>query len=334
MSAHAARTAPASPAAELRGRRSQADRVFKIAVFGCAALVVLVLAGTAVFLVTQAWPALRHYGFFSFLSSDRWAPSNATASSSHPNPYGIVQFIYGTAVTSVIAMVIVVPTAMAVALFITQIVPDSLRRPLSYLVDLLAAIPSVVYGFWGIFALVPALKPVGNALSSTLGRIPGVGVVFAGPFFGLSYLAAGVVLSIMVLPIVTAICREVFVTTPADEKEAALALGATRWEMIRTAVLPRSRSGIIGATILGLGRALGETIAVTMVIGNNVLSITKSILGQGATMPSVIANEFTEATEPYHLQALFVVAAWLLVIALIVNIAGRVVVRRIGGAVL
>ncbi len=326
-------TAPAPPAPpgiaeQLQSRRGYGDRLFKLAMFAGAAVVVLVLAGTAVFLVAEALPALRHYGFLSFLTSDRWAPSNAHAHANHPNPYGIVQFIYGTAITSLIAMVIVVPTAVAVALFITQVAPGWIRRPLSYVVDLLAAIPSVVYGFWGIFALVPALKPIGNALSSTLGQVPVIGVVFAGPFFGVSYFTAGVVLSIMVLPIVTAICREVFTTTPADEKEAALALGATRWEMIRTAVLPRSRSGIVGATILGLGRALGETIAVTMVIGNNVLSITKSILGQGATMPSVIANEFTEATEPFHLHSLFVVAMWLLGIALIVNIAGRVVVRR------
>ncbi len=153
-------------------------------------------------------------------------------------------------------------------------------------------------------------------------------MAFAGPFFGVSYFTAGVVLAIMVLPIVTAICREVFATAPADEKEAALALGMTRWEMLRLAVLPRSQSGITGAAILGLGRAIGETIAVTMVIGNSVLSITKSIFGQGATMPSVIANEFTEATEPYHLQSLFVVAAWLLVISLIVNIAGRFITRQ------
>ncbi len=159
----------------------------------------------------------------------------------------------------------------------------------------------MVYGFWGIFALIPALYPVVNFLTSTLGKVPLIGGVFAGPFFGLSYFTAGIILAIMVLPIVTALCREVFATAPADEKEAALALGMTRWEMLRTAVLPRSRSGIVGAAILGLGRAFGETIAVTMVIGNNVLSITKSIFSQGATMASVIANEFTEATEPFHL---------------------------------
>jgi phosphate transport system permease protein len=325
-------TAPAAtPAAEvrdLRGGRRLTDRAFRAAMFAAAGIVLLVLLGTAVFLVSEAWPALRHYGVFTFLGSARWAPSNATAASTHPNPYGIVGFIYGTALTSLIGMVIAVPVAVAVALFITEVAPAWLRRPLSSTVDLLAAIPSVVYGFWGIFALVPALHPVVNFLISTLGRVPGIGPAFAGSFFGVSYFTAGVVLAIMVLPIITAICREVFATTPADEKEAALALGSTRWEMLRLAVLPRSRSGIAGAAILGLGRALGETIAVTMVIGNSVLAITTSIFGQGATMASVIANEFTEATEPFHRQSLFVVGLWLLIVALIVNVAGKLVVRR------
>ena len=153
-------------------------------------------------------------------------------------------------------------------------------------------------------------------------------MVFSGPFFGVSYFAAGLVLAIMILPIVAAVSREVFRSTPRNEREAAFALGATRWEMIRIAVLPRARSGIVGASLLGLGRAVGETIAVTMVIGNSVLHINGSILAQGATMSSVIANEFTESTEPFHLEALFVVAFWLLVVALAVNMLARVVVRR------
>ena len=325
-------TALESVAGSVRGRsrRRYGDRVFRLAVFTAAGIVVASLAGTALFLVGKAWPAMRQYGIFSFLGSDRWAPSEAVAHQAHPNPYGIVQFIYGTVITSLIAMLIAVPVAIAVALYITELAPPWLRRPLSSLVDLLAAIPSVVYGFWGIFALVPALRPIGNALDASLGHVPLIGPVFAGPFFGVSYLTAGVVLAIMVLPIVTAICREVFAVAPTAEKEAALALGATRWEMLRMAVLPRSRSGIVGASILGLGRAFGETIAVTMVIGNSVLAISASILGQGATMPSVIANEFTEANQPYHLDSLFVVAMWLLILTLIVNVAGKLAVRRAG----
>ncbi|MQA81765.1 MAG: phosphate ABC transporter permease subunit PstC [Streptosporangiales bacterium] len=309
--------------------RRPADTAFRWAVKAAGVLVLVVLAGTAIFLVDEAWPALRHYGFLSFLGNDRWAPSEAKAGQDVPNPYGILQFVYGTVVTSVIAMLIAVPVSVAVGLFITNIAPRRVRRPLGYLVDLLAAIPSVVYGFWGIFALVPAIKPAGVAVSDVLGRLPVIGKVFAPPFFGVSYFTAGLVLAIMILPIVTAICREVFATAPEDEKEAAYALGATKWEMLRMAVLPRSRDGIMGASILGLGRAFGETIAVTMLIGNSVLQINASIFSQGATMPSVIANEFTEANQPYHLESLFVVAFWLLVLALVTNFVGKRIVSRV-----
>jgi phosphate transport system permease protein len=309
-------------------RRLGLDRVFVWVVAGAALVVVIALAGAAYFLVRESFPALRQYGVFSFLHSSRWAPSEATAASTHPNPYGILQFVYGTAVTSLIAMILAVPTAIAVALFITDIAPRRIRRLLAYIVDLLAAVPSVVYGFWGIFAFIPAFRPVGMWLTDNLGGKPVVGPLFKGPFFGVSYLVAGVILAIMVLPIITAICREVFLAAPPSEKEAALALGATRWEMLYRVVVPRSRSGIAGAAILGFGRAIGETIAVTMVIGNNVLSITTSLLGQGATMPSVIANEFTESNEPFHLESLFVVAMWLLVIAFLVNVVGRAIIGR------
>lgn len=312
-----------------RPRLRLGDRVFRGVTGAAAVFIIAVLAATAVFLVVQAAPAMSRYGFFSFLSSDRWAPSEA-ASNPNASPYGILQFVYGTVVTSAIGMLIAVPASIAIALYVTDVAPRRARRPLSWLVDLLAAIPSVVYGFWGIFALIPAIKPVGKFLTETLGSIPVIGSFFAGPFFGVSYFTAGIILAIMVLPIVTAICREVFATAPRGEKEAALAVGATRWEMLRIAVLPRSRSGIVGAAILGFGRAVGETIAVTMVIGNNVLNITTSIFGQGATMPSVIANEFTEATEPFHLDSLFVVGFWLLVLALIVNVAGKTIVSRAG----
>ncbi|MET9817217.1 MULTISPECIES: phosphate ABC transporter permease subunit PstC [unclassified Streptomyces] len=321
------------PAVSLRHHRARwagGDRLFRGGVTAAGLFVVLVLLATAVFIVDKAWPAIAHYGLGSFFDSARWAPSEAVAGKADPNPYGILQFLYGTLVTSAIAMVIAVPVSIAVALTITDVAPALLRRPLSSLVDLLAAIPSVVYGFWGIFALIPALKPFGDWAATTFDGVPVLGTVFGGPFFGVSYFSAGVVLAIMVLPIVTAICREVFATAPAAEKESAYALGATRMEMLRMAVLPRSRSGIVGASVLGLGRALGETIAVTMLIGNNVLSITKSILGQGATMPSVIANEFTEANQPFHLPSLFVVAGCLLVLALIVNTLGKLIVRRTG----
>ncbi|NES17127.1 MULTISPECIES: phosphate ABC transporter permease subunit PstC [Micromonospora] len=313
-----------------RSRWRSGDAAFQVGVSAVGWLIIAILVGTAVFLIGESWSSLRHFGPLSFLTSTRWAPSEATSTQTDPNPYGIAQFVYGSLLTSMIAMLIAVPVSVMVALYITDMAPMWLRRPLSYLVDLLAAIPSVVYGFWGIFALIPAIRPVGQFLADTLGTAPVIGPLFAGPFFGVSYFTAGVILAIMVLPIITAICREVFAVAPIQEKEAAFALGATRWEMLRMAVLPRSRAGIIGASLLGLGRAIGETIAVTMVIGNNVLAISKSILGQGATMPSVIANEFTEANQPFHLQSLFVVALWLLILALIVNTVGKVVVRRVG----
>ena len=318
---------PRSPLLRARSGRGT-DRAFLGLSALSAALVVLSLVATGVYIFLEAVPSLRHYAPLSFLASTRWAPSEAVATQAAPNPYGITQFIYGTLVTSLIAMLLAVPIAIAVALYITNIAPRPLAKPMGYLVDLLAAIPSVVYGFWGVFALLPALKPIGTWLATTVGRAPVIGVAFKGPFFGYSYLAAGVVLAIMVLPIVTAICREVFAVAPQAEKDAALALGSTRWEMLRMAVLPRSRSGIVGASILGLGRAIGETIAVTMLIGNNVLAITRSILGQGATMSSVIVNEFTEANQPFHLESLFVVALWLLVVAFVVNAAGKAVVAR------
>ena len=305
------------------------DAVFRAIVTFAAGLVVAAFAATAVFLVIQAWPAIQNYGFLSFLESSRWAPSEAVQGVSSPNPYGILQFVYGTFMTSAIAMLLAVPTAIALALYITDVTPTRLRKPLGYVIDLFAAVPSVVYGFWGIFAVIPAIKPVANWMIDTLGGIPVIGGLFAGPYFGPAYFTAGIVLAIMVLPIITAICREVFAVAPLAEKEAALALGATRWEMLRIAVLRRSGRGIFGASILGLGRAFGETIAVTMLIGNSVLGITESIFGQGATMPSVIANEFTEATEPYHLDALFVVATCLLAITLAVSLLGKLVVSRV-----
>jgi phosphate transport system permease protein len=305
------------------------DSAFRVFVLAAAAVILLAFVGTAGFLVNESWPSLRHYGPLSFLGSSRWAPSEVVATASHPNPYGVLQFVYGTVVTSAIAMLIAVPVGVAVALFVNEIAPRRLRKPLASTIDLFAAIPSVVYGFWGIFALIPAIRPYATDVATWSAGKPVFGTIFAGPFFGPSYITAGFVLAIMILPIITAICREIFDVAPQAEKEAALALGATRWEMLRMAILRRSRVGIFGASILGLGRAFGETIAVTMVIGNSVLAITDSLFGQGATLPSVIANEFTEATEPYHLQSLFVVATVLLCITLLVNVLGKVVVSRI-----
>jgi phosphate transport system permease protein len=234
--------------------------------------------------------------------------------------------MYGTLVTAVIAIVLSVPVALGTALFVTEIASRKLRAIVAPFIDLLAAVPSVVYGLWGIIVLVPFLQRVETWLSNTVGKaIP----IFAGPAPGVSYLTAGIVLAIMILPTVSAVCREVFLTIPREQREAAYALGATKWESIRLAVLPGARKGIVAAVILGLGRALGETIAVTIVIGNSAM-LSKSLLAPGYTMASLIANELGEATSPLHTEALIAIGMLLFAVTLIANIVARAVIS--GGA--
>jgi len=250
------------------------------------------------------------------VTGTRWAPSRGV--------YGGLPFIYGTLVTSFIAVLIGVPIALGTALFLSDVASRRTRSIVAPLVDLLAAVPSVVYGLWGIFVLVPTLKPFERWLSNSFGdSIP----LFRGPASGFGYLTAGIILAIMIIPTVSAISREVFLKVPREQREAALALGSTRWEMIRTAVLPVSRPGVVGAVILGLGRALGETIAVTMVIGN-APAIASSILHPGYTMPSVIANEFSEATSALHVPALIAVGMTLFGVTLAVNIVARILIGK------
>lgn len=248
------------------------------------------------------------------VTGTRWEPSRGR--------FGGLPFIYGTLVTSAIAVALAVPVALAGALFVSEVAPARVRGPLAALLDLLAAVPSVVYGLWGIFVLVPVLRPFEQMLARAFGAIP----VFAGPAPGVSYLSAGIVLAIMVTPTIAAISREAFLTVPQSMREAALALGSTRWEALRLAVLRPSRRGIAGGVMLGLGRALGETIAVTMVVGNSP-KIAVSILHPGYTMASVIANEFSEATGPAHLEALVAVGLLLFGVTLLLNVAARAVIR-------
>jgi phosphate ABC transporter permease protein PstC len=230
----------------------------------------------------------------------------------------------GTLITSTIALCIGVPVAVATALFVTELCPRRLRAPLTVTVELLAAVPSVVYGLWGVFVLIPKLHGFEQFLADKLSFLPFVGGHVPGP----NYFIAGLILAIMILPIVTAITREVMATVPADHKEAALALGATRWEMIRTAILPYSRAGIVGASMLGLGRAIGETIAVTLVIGN-APTIGKQIFDQGYTLAAVIANEFGEAANnDVHRAALIAAGLVLFILTLIVNFGARWFVNR------
>jgi phosphate ABC transporter permease protein PstC len=294
----------------------RADPLFRSVLMALAGLILALIAFFFVFLITKAQPALSHQGVFSFLFSNDWNPSKAI--------YGAWPLVAGTLITAAIALVIGVPIAVATALFVTELAPRRVRQPLIVLVELLAAVPSVVYGLWGIFVLIPKLKPAEQWFADTFSFLPFVGGNVAGP----NYFIAGLILAIMILPIVSAISREVISTVPPDLKEASLALGATRWEMIRMAVLPYSRSGITGAAMLGLGRAIGETIAVTLVIGNSP-TIGKQLFDQGYTLAAVIANEFGEAAnDKVHAGALIAAGLVLFIITLLINALARGLVRR------
>jgi phosphate ABC transporter permease protein PstC len=294
----------------------RADPLFRWVLTGLAGLILALIVFFFIFLINKAQPALSHQGVFSFLFTNDWNPSKAI--------FGAWPLVAGTLITSAIALVIGVPVAVATALYVTELAPRRVRQPLVVLVELLAAVPSVVYGLWGIFVLIPRLKPAEQWFADTFSFLPFVGGNVAGP----NYFVAALILAIMILPIVSAISREVISTVPPDLKEASLALGATRWEMIRMAVLPYSRAGITGAAMLGLGRAIGETIAVTLVIGNSP-TIGKQIFDQGYTLAAVIANEFGEAAnDKLHAGALIAAGLVLFVITLLVNAAARALVRR------
>jgi len=288
------------------------DTIYGILTAACALFIPALVIAIAVAIFAAALPAFAKLGLSIVTSSD-WDVAGGH--------FGAAPAVFGTLVSSAIALVIATPLAIGVAIFLSEFSPGWLRQPVGFLVDLLAAIPSVVYGLWGIFVLIPLLREhVMPFLRDTLhlGSTP----FFSGPAYGPSMLAAGVVLAIMALPYISAVSREVLMAVPRSQREAALALGATRWEMIRDAVVPYARSGIIGGIMLGLGRALGETMAVTMVIGNRP-EISASLLAPGYTMASLIANEFSEATNDLHLSALMAVGAALFVITLIVNGVAR-----------
>lgn len=308
-----------SPSIDGEGLRGGAvvDRLYD-GVTTFFALCVPILLLVLLFEVARAgWPAFAKFGL-GFLFTSDWDPVNLK--------FGALPAIYGTLVSSFVALCIATPLALGVAIFIAELAPQWLRRPVGFFVDLLAAIPSVVYGLWGIFVLVPALREyVMPFLRDTLhlGATP----FFSGPAYGPSMLAAGVVLSIMILPYISSVSREVLMAVPRSQREAALALGATRWEAIRGAVLPFAKSGIIGGIILGLGRALGETMAVTMVIGNR-HELATSLFAPGYTIASLIANEFAEASGDLHLSALMAIGFVLFVITLIINAVARWLVWR------
>ena len=279
-----------------------------------AALVVLGIVGLIVSeLIERSRLSWHQFGTHFFVGSD-WDPVFGN--------FSALPFIYGTIVSSLVALIIAVPLAVAVAVFVTEMCPGPLRRPIAYATELLAAIPSVIYGLWAIFVLVPLLRQDVNPL---LTRFLGWTGLFTGPDYGYSIFAAAVVMAIMIVPIISSITREVLAVVPQQQREAALALGATRWEMVRMAVLRNARAGIVGAIILGLGRALGETMAVTMVIGNRA-EVVKSLLAPGYTMASVIANEFSEATDDLYRSALMEIGLALFVVTIVVNILAGLLV--------
>ncbi|MCE7890852.1 MAG: phosphate ABC transporter permease subunit PstC [Sorangiineae bacterium PRO1] len=282
-----------------------------------AMAIVLVLAAMALEMWTAARPSIEHSGWRFIVGRD-WDPVR--------DSFGALPFIYGTLVSSLLALCISVPISLGVAIFLTELAPAWLRAPVSFLVELLAAVPSVIYGLWGIFALAPFLR---NHLEPFLGKTLGFLPLFQGPHQGFGMLAGGIILAIMITPTISSVSREVLRAVPDTLREGALALGSARWEALRFAILPYARSGIIGAIILGLGRALGETMAITMVIGNRA-DISTSLFAPGYTMASVIANEFTEATGDVYLGALAEIGLLLFAVTLILNVIARLLVWRVG----
>src|SRR3954464_8836139 len=292
------------------------DDLLRWVLTALAAGIFVLLAYFFVRLFVEARPAFEQEGLFGFVFNNDWDVSK--------NIYGALPLVVGTLVTSGIALLIGVPIAVATALFLTELCPPRIKAPLTILVELLAAVPSVVYGLWGFFFVIPKLRPAEQWFSDTFSFLPFVGGHVAGP----NYFVAGLILAIMILPICSAIAREVIATVPTDHKEAALALGATRWEMIRIAVIPYARPGIVGGAMLGLGRAIGETIAVTIVIGN-APTIGDSLFDQGYTLAAVIANEFGEAaSDPLHRAALIGAGLVLFVLTFVVNAIARLIVSR------
>jgi len=300
---------------KLRGRSGQGDKIFSGLTLFFGLLIVAILLGLVVILTIDAWPAISRFGL-SFFGSSSWDPVK--------EEFGALPAIYGTLLSSAIGLIIAVPISLGAAIFLVELSPGWFKGPASLVIEMLAAIPSVIIGLWGLFVLVPVIRsPIESWLGSNLGFLP----LFQGPPFGVGFLAAGIILAIMVIPIITAVSRDTIRAVPNEQRDAMLALGATRWETIRRAVLPYCRSGLIGAVILGLGRALGETMAVTMVIGNG-YRLTASLFSPGATIASKIASEFSEATGDIFLGSLVELAIILFGVTLLVNVIARTLVWR------
>ena len=317
--------AAAGGRAKVLDRLRAGDAAFRFLTRSAAFFVLLLLSGVIAALIIGSIPAIRQFGF-TFLISQQWDPV--------ADQFGGLAAIYGTLVTSAIAMLIAVPLGLMVAFFLTELCPNWARRPIGIAIELLAGIPSIIYGIWGLFVLAPFLQQTLQPfLIDTVGNAPLIGALFEGPPFGIGMLTAGLILAVMVLPFITSISRDVFEAVPPVLKEAAYGLGCTTWEVMRNVVLPYARVGVIGGVMLGLGRALGETMAVTFVIGN-AHQISASLLAPGTTISAVIANEFTEAVSPLYTSALIELGLILFVITFIVLAIARYLLlrmeRRIG----
>jgi phosphate transport system permease protein len=301
-------------------REARAESVFKVVTLVSAALVLILLAGVLAALAYGAWPALSTFKL-GFLTSSIWNPVS--------DQYGALAALYGTVITSVIALLIAVPLAFGIAVFLTETCPLWLRGPIAGGIELLAAVPSIVFGIWGLFVLAPILQhTVQPWLIHTLGDLPWAGRLFRGPPYGIGLLTAGFVLAIMVLPFITSVMREVFLSTPRSLKEAAYGIGATQWEVVWDVVLPYSRAGVIGGIMLGLGRALGETMAVTFVVGN-AHRISGSLLAPGTTISASIANEFTEAISKLYTSSLIALGLLLFVLTFLIIASARLLLLRL-----
>jgi phosphate transport system permease protein len=306
--------------AKVLGRLRLSDSIFRALTRTAAIAVLALLGGVILALLAGAMPALRTFGF-SFITTEVWNPVT--------DQFGGIAPIYGTIVTSIIAMLIAVPVGLMIALFLTELCPPALKRPIGITIELLAGIPSIIYGIWGLFVFAPFLQQyVQPFLIATLGNVPVLGFLFEGPPYGIGILTASLILAIMVLPFITSVSRDVFEAVPPVLKEAAFGIGCTTWEVFRNVVVPYTRVGVIGGCMLALGRALGETMAVTFVIGN-AHRISGSILAPGTTISATIANEFTEAVGDLYTSALIALGLILFVITFFVLAAARYMLLRI-----
>jgi phosphate transport system permease protein len=298
-----------------------ADQTFAASVTALALLVPLTLAAITLLILLDSLPTIRTFGL-GFLVTTEWDPVHAA--------FGVGAYLFGTLVTTAIAILLAAPVAIGAAIFLTEYAPRRLRGPLAFLIELLAYIPSIVYGLWGLFVLVPLFRSeIDPLLQRTVGQVPVIGGLFSGPIVGTDLLLGGVILAVMVLPLLVAVTREVLLAVPPAQREGMIGLGATRWEAISGAVLPYARTGIIGAAVLAVARAFGETMAVTLVAGNSSTTVGPSLFTPGYTMASAIANQFTEATDELHFSALVEISLVLLVVALVINVAARLLIKRV-----